>query len=108
MKKPAVLAGLCLVLFLASIPAANAGSRFSLGFGVGIGPVVPYRYHYYPPYPVPYYYYNYPYPYPYPYYRTYVAPGYYGGYWTPRYYLRHEGRASVGRGYGSVRAYRGR
>jgi len=109
MKKTTVLAGLCIALVLASMPAANAGPRFSLGLGIGIGPVVPYRYYSYSPYPVPYYYYSYAYPYPYPYYRTYVGPGYYGGYWAQRYYGRGAvRRPAITRGYGSARSYHGR
>jgi hypothetical protein len=98
MKKAAVIAGLFVAMFLGSMVTAQAGIRYSFGFGIGIGPAIPYGY-YYPAYP-PYYYpgYNaYPYYYPnyydyYPYYRTYAAPRYYGNGGYRSYYYR-DGRA---------------
>ncbi len=62
MKKAAVIAGLFVALFLGSMATAQAGIRYSFGFGIGIVPAVPYGY-YYPPYPPYYYsaYYAYPY-----------------------------------------------
>lgn len=103
MKKAAVIAGLFGALFLGSMVTAQAGIRYSFGFGIGVGPAIPYYGYYYPAYP-PYYsdYYAYPYYYPYyynysPYYRTYVAPRYYsnGGYRRDRNRLvRPNGRSN--------------
>jgi len=84
MKKAAGIASLFLALTLGSM-TAQAGTRYSFGFGVG--PAVPY--YYYPAYPPTYPgYYAYPYAYPYYYYppyRTYLGPRYYG-YGGYRYY----------------------
>jgi len=97
MKKAAGIASLFLALFLGSM-TAQAGTRYSFGFGVG--PAVPY--YYYPAYPPNYPgYYAYPYAYPYyydyyyPSYRTYVGPRYYG-YGGYRYYDARPGRGFRG------------
>ena len=50
MKKAAVIAGLFVALFLGSMVTAQAGIRYSFGFGIGVGPAIPYGY-YYPAYP---------------------------------------------------------
>jgi hypothetical protein len=89
MKKAAVIAGFCLLAFLASTGTAEAGMRFS--FGLSVGPAVPYDYFYYPAYPAPYDYRAY---YVYPRYsRTIVVPRFYEKYrYSDRYYGDRRGR----------------